>query len=812
MSKKPFPENSPEGFIAEYKAESIRVIEGLDAVRKRPAMYIGSTGPRGLHHLVYEVVDNSVDEALGGHCDHIIVILHKDGSCSVEDNGRGIPTDIHPTEGVSATEVVLTKLHAGGKFEKDAYKYSGGLHGVGVSVVNALSAWLEVTVFNKGNIFTQRYERGKPLAPLAITGKTDKRGTVVRFFPDVSIFQETISFSFDTLSARLRELAFLNKKLRIELIEEDTDQKNDFYFEGGIVTFVEHINKKKDPLFPEVVYSEYTDEEHIFELAMQYNDGYGEQLFSFVNNINTVEGGTHVSGFRSALTKISNKKGLEYNIIKNSADGFSSEDVREGLVCVLSIKVPEPQFEGQTKTKLGNNDIKGLIDSWAFAFLDTFFEENPALAKKILQKADLAKRAREAAKKARELTRRKTVLESTVLPGKLADCSNENPADSELFIVEGDSAGGSAKQGRDRNSQAILPLKGKILNVEKARIDKILSNEEIKALIAAIGCGIDSDFDAAKARYHKIILMTDADVDGSHIRTLLLTFFFRYMPALIEKGYLYISRPPLYKAKIGKKEQYLKDESAFKEFLFNWAAEQTTLSVNEKTVHEQEFNTLLSHVSLYNTLLLKTAVRFQLTVEHCHKLAVIVRQHNQKEIQDINLLIPILKFHFADYDITLQQTHIESADGINPQSGSFIVFKRLSKQWKISIAFFVSEELVTLHNCIETIALFEDNQWKLLINGKDKYEQGQGILVFINAINILSKPYMSVQRYKGLGEMNSEQLWETSMNTETRTLLKVTVEDALAADFWFVELMGDKVQGRKDYIEQFGQFAKNLDV
>lgn len=812
MSQKPFQENPSIGAASEYKAESIRVIEGLDAVRKRPAMYIGSTGPRGLHHLVYEVVDNSVDEALGGHCDHIVVILHKDGSCSVEDNGRGIPTDIHPTEGVSATEVVLTKLHAGGKFEKDAYKYSGGLHGVGVSVVNALSTWLEVTVFNKGSIFTQKYEKGKPLAPLATVGTTDKRGTLVRFFPDTSIFQETIIFSFDTLSARLRELAFLNKKLRIELIEEDTDQRNDFYFEGGIITFVEHINKKKDPLFPEVIYSEYTDETYVFELAMQYNDGYGEQLFSFVNNINTVEGGTHVSGFRSALTKISNKKGLEYGIIKNSTDGFSSEDVREGLVCVLSIKVPEPQFEGQTKTKLGNNDVKGFVDSWAFAFLETFFEENPAIAKKILQKADLAKRAREAAKKARELTRRKTVLESVVLPGKLADCSNENPADSELFIVEGDSAGGSAKQGRDRNTQAILPLKGKILNVEKARIDKILGNEEIKSLIAAIGCGIDSDFDIAKARYHKIILMTDADVDGSHIRTLLLTFFFRYMPALIEKGYLYIAQPPLYKAKIGKKEQYLKDDTAFKEFLFNWAAEQTALLVNEKSIVDHELEQVLAHVALYDLLLFKTALRFQLMVDHCHKLAIIMRAQPTEKTFDSLELLAMLKTHFVDYEITMQQSQSELIEGIQSYAGSRLLFKRLSKQWTVPLAFFTSDELVSLHNCISTLSIFEDYQWKLTIKGKDKFEEGVGILSFIHAISTLSKPFMSIQRYKGLGEMNPEQLWETSMNQDTRTLLKVTVEDGLAADFWFAELMGDKVQGRKDYIEQYGQFAKNLDI
>ena len=464
----------------QYRAQSIQVIEGLEAVRKRPAMYIGSTGSKGLHHLVYEVVDNSVDEALAGYCTSINVILHTDGSCSVEDNGRGIPVDIHPTEGVSAAEVVMTKLHAGGKFDKDTYKYSGGLHGVGISVVNALSKKLYLEIYRDGNIYAQEYEKGKPLAPLKVIGETKKRGTYIRFYPDPEIFQETTEFSFDILSARLRELAFLNKELTIIISDETNNKKHEFYFEGGIVSFVEHINAKKKPLFPEVIYFTNEDDQYILEVAMQYNDGYGEQLFSFVNNINTVEGGTHVTGFKTALTKACNKRAQEIGMTKE--ENFSSEDVREGLVCVINIKVPEPQFEGQTKTKLGNNEIKGIVDSWTFAALSTYFEEHPATAKLVLQKAELAQRARDAAKKARDLTRRKTALESLVLPGKLADCSNEDPAETELFIVEGDSAGGSAKQARDRANQAILPLRGKILNVEKARLDKMLSNEEIKAL------------------------------------------------------------------------------------------------------------------------------------------------------------------------------------------------------------------------------------------------------------------------------------------------------------------------------------------
>jgi len=797
----------------EYKATSIKVLEGLEGVRKRPAMYIGSTGVAGLHHLVYEVVDNSVDEALAGHCDTIKVMLHQDGSCSVEDNGRGIPTDIHPSEGISAAEVVLTKLHAGGKFDKEAYKYSGGLHGVGISVVNALSKRLEMTIFQDGKIHYQVYERGFPQDRLKVIGNTEKRGTLIRFWPDPEIFQETTTFSFEILAARLRELAFLNKGLKITITEESTNKSHEFYFEGGIVSFVESINTKKEPLFPQPIYFKNDDDTNVLEIAMQYNDGYGEQLFSFVNNINTTEGGTHVAGFKSALTKVCNKKALELNIVKKD-EGFSSEDVREGLVCVISLKIPEPQFEGQTKTKLGNNDIKGIVDSWTFAYLDTFFEENPAIARKILQKAEIARRAREAAKKARDLTRRKTVLESVILPGKLADCSNENPADTELFIVEGDSAGGSAKGARDRNTQAILPLRGKILNVEKARLDKILSNEEIKALIAAIGCGIGAEeFDANKARYHKIILMTDADVDGSHIRTLLLTFFFRYMQPLVEKGYLYIAQPPLYKAKIGKKEQYLKDDKAFKQFLFDWAQEQTTLFVNNKELSASEWHTLLAALNHYDDLLQKASANFKMTYEHAHQLALIIQQEGWKQSDGIPALVELLKKHMRNHLIAHDKGLLPDipADQVS-SAHEFITFKLLNKEWRVNTNFFSSAEMENLVTQLTILAKVQLHEFKLQVTDKERFIAAQGIISLLNAIKQISKPYMSVQRYKGLGEMNPDQLGETSMDPNSRQLLKVTIEDALEADSWFSTLMGDDVSGRRNYIEEFGHFAKNLDI
>ncbi len=791
----------------EYGAESIRVMEGLEAVRKRPAMYIGSTGPQGLHHLVYEVVDNSVDEALAGYCTKINVILHSDGSCSVEDNGRGIPTDIHPTKNVSAAEVVLTVLHAGGKFDKGAYKYSGGLHGVGVSVVNALSEWLKLEIFRDGKIHYQEYRRGIPQAPLKVTGKTEKRGTLVWFKPDPEIFTETTKFSFEILSARLRELAFLNKGLDISISDEISGKKNDFLFAGGIVSFVEHINSKKTPIFPEIIHFQKEDEKYVLEIALQYNDGFGEQLFSFINNINTTEGGTHVAGFKSALTKECNKRAQALGMIKNGEEGFSSEDVREGLVAVINMKVPEPQFEGQTKTKLGNSEVKGIVDSWTFSFLDSYFEENPAIAKKILLKAELAREAREAARKARDIARRKTILESTVLPGKLADCSDENPEMTELFIVEGDSAGGSAKQARDRHTQAILPLKGKILNVEKARLDKMLSNNEIKAMIAAIGSGIGQECDATKARYHKIVLMTDADVDGSHIRTLLLTLFFRYMTPIIENGYLYIAQPPLYKAKLGKKEQYLKDDKSLKQFLFDWASENISLIINNKEVSENNWKNLLNDLQEYEESLNDVALRkFKVHPENAHKLLEFLKDNPWKDSQGMKSLIENLQKYFKRFTISLKQDiEIEP----NPK---FITFKVLTKEWEVPTEFFTSNDLNILIKNLEKLSLIQDNEAMIKIKDKERKINVKGAMSLIHAIEIISKPYMSIQRYKGLGEMNPEQLWETSMDKSSRSLLKVKIEDAIEADRWFTTLMGDDIAGRKQFIEENGQFVKNLDI
>ena len=799
-----------------YGAKSIRVMEGLQAVRKRPAMYIGSTSTDGLQHLVYEVVDNSIDEALAGFCKNIIVTLYSDGSCSVEDDGRGIPTGEHPSEKISAAEVVLTKLHAGGKFDKDVYKYSGGLHGVGISVVNALSKALELEIWQNGKIYTQRYAEGKPLSSLAVTGTTKKNGTYIRFSPDREIFEENAELNFDTLSFRLRELAFLNKGLRIQIIEEETNKSHEFFFEGGIVSFVEHINNKKSPLFPDIVYFTKDDTKYILEIALQYNDGYGEQIFSFVNNINTKEGGTHVAGFKSALTKISNKKAQDLGVLK-SGESFSSEDVREGLVAVINIKVPEPQFEGQTKGKLGNSEVKGIVDSWTFAFLDRYFEENPAIAKKVLQKSESAKRAREAAKKARDLTRRKTALDSMILPGKLADCSNENPEETELFIVEGDSAGGSAKQARDRFTQAILPLRGKILNVEKARLDKILSNEEIKTLISAIGGGVGNDFDAEKARYHRVILMTDADVDGSHINTLLLTFFFRYMRPLVDKGYLYIAQPPLYKIKIGKKEQYLKDDKAFKDFLMEWVSEQTIFIRDGKEQEPEEWSEILKNLREYEKIIGEVSNRFMLTQNQCHKLVQFLNENPWDEAYGKELLLENLKSYFKNFSITIEQEtppeqEIENIDSDAPVVKTYVVFKKANRQWTIGMKFFSSKNVKLLTELFNPLSSLEYNEWNLKVTDKERFVEEKGILQLIKAFVTVSKPYMNIQRYKGLGEMNPEQLWETTMDPEKRTLLNVNVEDALEADTWFATLMGDDVSGRKAFIEDFGHFVKNLDI
>ncbi len=788
----------------EYSAKSIKVMEGLEAVRKRPAMYIGSTGLQGLHHLVYELVDNSVDEALAGYCTKIRVVLHTDGSCSVEDNGRGIPIDIHPTEKVSAAQVVLTKLHAGGKFDKDTYKYSGGLHGVGVSVVNALAKPLYLEIYKNGSVYCQNYSEGKPLDELHKLGTTEKQGTYVRFYPDGSIFPD-INFSFDVLSARLRELAFLNKGLQISITEETTSKEHIFFFEGGIISFVKDINKTKTPIFDEVLYFYKEDENYILEIAMQYNDGYGEILYSFVNNINTIEGGTHVAGFKSALTKACNKRGQLLGAIKG--ENLSSEDVREGLVAVINIKVPEPQFEGQTKTKLGNNDVKGIVDSWSFAALDTFFEENPSVARKIIQKAELAQRARDAAKRARELTRRKGVLESLVLPGKLADCSNENPAETELFIVEGDSAGGSAKQGRDRFTQAILPLKGKILNVEKARLDKMLANDEIKALISAVGSGIGEEFDINKTRYHKIILMTDADVDGSHIRTLLLTFFFRYQRELIDKGYLYIAQPPLYKVKIGTREQYIKDESVFTQFLFDWSKNNLTLFSEGAEISETAWKQLLEDVLIVELALDAVCRRFRINTMQGYKLLEFLRDHTITAQDSVTTLLEKLISYFKNYRVS--EKSVTSSDGTTVAARFH--FQILNQVWEIDYGFFFAEDVKALLQLTHSLIIIQ-KQWQMNVKEKNRMVTGEGIQKFVQGISAISKPYMHVQRYKGLGEMNPDQLAETSMDPLSRQFLQVTIQDALEADAWFSTLMGDDVSGRKNFIEENGRFARNLDV
>ncbi|MGE3465372.1 MAG: DNA topoisomerase (ATP-hydrolyzing) subunit B [Pyrinomonadaceae bacterium] len=798
----------------EYGADQITVLEGRDAVRKRPAMYIGSTSEIGLHHLVYEVVDNSVDEALAGFCDTIEVTIHMDNSITVVDNGRGIPTDIHKQEGRSAAEVVMTILHAGGKFDSNSYKVSGGLHGVGVSCVNFLSEYLRLEIWRDGATHEMEFEAGIPVAPLKQTGTTAKRGTKITFRPDSSIFETTV-YSFDKLSERLREKAFLNKGIRIFIKDEreEPEKSHEFYYKGGIAEFVKHLNKNKSPLHEEPLYFEVVDDELSIEISMQYNDSYDEKIFTFANNINTVDGGTHLSGFRGAITRTINAYAESSGMMKNAKVSLSGDDVREGLVAIVSVKIPQPQFEGQTKGKL-NSPVKGPVESFLNEKLGEFFEQNPAIAKKIVGKAVDAARAREAARKAREIVR-KSALGSSTLPGKLADCQEKDPALSEIYIVEGDSAGGSAKQGRDRKNQAVLPLKGKILNVEKARFDKMLGHGEIKALITALGTGIgNDDFDVSKLRYHKICLMTDADVDGSHIRTLLLTFFYRQMPDLLEGGYVYIAQPPLYKVKRGRKEEYIKDEKGMFRYLMRMATADAQITADSRSVEGRELSKALEQTTdlgkfsdrLARRLNNDDALVAALLEAFAGKDGIVTK--NQIRLRKVfgehDMMAEIAgKLVRAGYDaeLTSDTEHGLYEIDITHPNGQWT-----KVDWNLG-------SLVEFQKALELKKTLEDSfrgPFVLGENGKSETLATREEL--LEKVMAMAKKDLSIQRYKGLGEMNPEQLWETTMDPEKRTMLQVRVEDAIETDDLFTVLMGDQVEPRRKFIEDNALDVKNLDV
>ncbi len=800
----------------DYDEGSITALEGREAVRLRPAMYIGSTGDIGLHHLVYEVVDNSVDEALAGYCDTISVTIHMDNSITVIDNGRGIPTGIIEQFGVSAAEVVLTVLHAGGKFDSNSYKVSGGLHGVGVSCVNFLSEWLQLEIWRDGKTFEMDFRAGITASQLKQTGKTDKRGTKITFKPDGTIF-DTEMYSFEKLSERLREKAFLNKGIRIFIKDEreESEKSHEFYYKGGISEFVKHLNKNKSPVHDEPLYFELIDDNLSIDIAMQYNDSYDEKVFSFANNINTVDGGTHLSGFRGAITRTINNYANSSGLTKNFKTALSGDDVREGLVAVISVKLPQPQFEGQTKGKL-NSDVKGAVESFLNEKLGEYFEQNPNVAKKIVGKAVDAARAREAARKAREIVR-KSALGSSTLPGKLADCQEKDPALSELYLVEGDSAGGSAKQGRDRKNQAVLPLKGKILNVEKARFDKMLGHGEIKALITAMGTGIGKDdFDIEKLRYHKLIIMTDADVDGSHIRTLLLTFFYRQMPELVENGHIYIAQPPLFKVKRGRKEEYIKDETSMLRYMMKQATQDIELKsvANDKVYEGRELSKLLEQVTEYGRYFGRFARRLNndeklldvLLEAFAGKDGILTRQKMKlREIFEREDLIAEIegKIAAAGYKTELMA---DEEHGLAEIEVTFTNGHKLIFDWNTA-SYVEFQKAVELKKKLEAdfpapFILGENGQSEEVASRKDLLEK----------VLSAAKKDLSIQRYKGLGEMNPEQLWETTMNPEGRTLLQVRVEDAIETDEIFTILMGDQVEPRRKFIEDNALDVKNLDV
>jgi DNA gyrase subunit B len=802
---------------AAYDSSSITVLEGRDAVRKRPAMYIGSTGDLGLHHLVYEVVDNSIDEALAGYCDTVEVTIHLDNSITVIDNGRGIPVDYHKQEKKSAAEVVMTKLHAGGKFDSNAYKVSGGLHGVGVSCVNFLSEWLRLEIWREGATYEQEYRRGIPASKLDNTGKTRKRGTKITFKPDPEIFDVT-EFSFDKLSERLREKAFLNKGIRITIKDEreETERSHEFYYKGGIAEFVKHLNKNKGVLHDKPLYFEKAADALSIEVAIQYNDGYDEKVYSFANNINTVDGGTHLSGFRSAFTRTINSYAQSSGLAKNFKSSLTGDDVREGLVAVISVKLPQPQFEGQTKGKL-NSDVKGAVESFLNERLTEYFEQNPTVAKKIVGKAIDAARAREAARKAREIVR-KGAIGSTMLPGKLADCQERDPALCELYIVEGDSAGGSAKQGRDRKNQAVLPLKGKILNVEKARFDKMLSHSEIKTLITALGTGIGKDdFDLTKLRYHKIIFMTDADVDGSHIRTLLLTFFYRQMPELVESGYVYIAQPPLFKVKRGKREEYIKDERSMVRFLMRQATSDMKITSTETgaVIEGRDLARSLEQLVELNRYCEKAVRRLgsdqqllEAVLEAFGGRSGVLRDEQTTTLRSIFQNGDLM----ARIEGVLAEAGYRTDLNMDDEHGLWAIETTAAGGVSVMIDWDLASH-VEFQKAVEIYKNLEDRLASPFILGENgSSEQVESREALLERVLAAAKKDLTIQRYKGLGEMNPEQLWETTMNPDKRTLLQVKIDDAVETDQIFTVLMGDAVEPRRRFIEDNALDVKNLDI
>ena len=789
-----------------YTAESIKVLKGLEAVRKRPAMYIGSTGPHGLHHLIYEVVDNSIDEALAGYCDKIDVIIHVDCSVTVIDNGRGIPVGMHKKEKRPAAEIVMTTLHAGGKFDTKAYKVSGGLHGVGVSVVNALAERLDLEIKRDRKVYTQSYERGKPKTKLKQIGKTKNTGTKVTFTPDRTIF-ESIEPNFEILSQRLRELSYLNKGLKISLVDERSDKMNEFHYKGGIKEFIQYLNQNKTVLNPKPIYFECVKNKTVVEMALQYNTGYSESIFCFVNNINTIEGGTHLIGFKAALTRSINHYANANNLIKDLSQNLTGEDTREGLCAVLSLKLNNPQFEGQTKTKLGNSEVKGLVESVVNEQLSMYFEENPTVAKKVILKILEAARAREAARTARDLARRKGVLESTSLPGKLADCQERDPAQCEIFLVEGDSAGGSAKQARDRRFQAILPLKGKILNVEKARFEKIIKSEEIGTIISALGTGFEqSDFNIDKLRYHRIIIMTDADVDGSHIRTLYLTFFYRQMLQIIEKGHLYIAQPPLYKISKGRSFQYLRDERAFDRFMIKKISEEFQIKVSRKRdyIKGDKFRRFLQKI-----------------IAKKNYLRILERKNYPIFLIDI-----LINHGVSGLDYLGKKKHLEKIQNILTEKGIVSVLSSdeehglyelavnfqvngMNVSCKVNMDLIKSVEYQNLYKLHQDLEFFRPPFVIASDSEKVRVENEAKLLEYLFQNG---KKGIIIQRYKGLGEMTPLQLWETTMDPEKRYLKNVSIQDAVEADKVFTILMGDEVYPRRAFIEKNALEVQNIDI